>query len=1662
MANIIFFPVLSKESELIDLVSRASWFLTFFPIQRIDILIASEHLRKIEWRVADGMDESIASRFETLRQRVNFVLAKSESDLQTCMSEASIILRWKKDSCPGFVSGATLGNWLKGKKVWEVDPGAVRMEGSFYIEAGLQLTPNKPALTKENQAKFERLSRRLGKFERAYLMATGPSISHYKKYRFDDSLNIVCNSVILDEGLMQTVKPQILVFADPIFHFGPSQYAGAFRKSLIESAKRHDFTICMPFKYYGLFTTALPELADRTIGIPFTKDREWNFSLDRDFNLKTTANILTFLMIPLAGTFAKEIGFLGCDGRPLEENKYFWGHNEKTQINDKMANIREVHPGFFAIDYNDYYLEHCNTLSTQLNFGESKGLRFHSLAFSHIPALKSRIARVWRNSDSSPDPKPTNVILLDPDATDYSGHFMAYNTNLETAIESHGASVQVLCNQQIATEILESHPNYLPKLSINSWFVGRAKNNKDPDRFQTEILPALDELATRSPRSLVYIYVGSVEHAEILAMASRKYSLLYFNINLFWFSFRDLQTDKDFVDRWRPFMQWLDVAGPRFIATVPTTELQQEISQTFGVILDVAPHPSTAVPDSGLPSADDVYTKAPRLRARVLFPGALRPEKGYQSTLDCIRLLQSDLGIETILRFVQNPSTVPEFTGRPIDLPKNTTMVEGVLTNEAFGRLFEDADAVVLPYSAEAFRNRTSGLLIDALAYGLPAVVVEGTWLANHVRHYECGVVVPDGSPASLVEGIRTIAADVTTFQRKARAAALAYFSKNSWSALADFLFRPFQTPPSFSRLIGIDLTPIGGVTATGRVKEAFFRGWPSDQLTWINFDSETKALCVTNNAGCIVKKEPSEASLLSHIKDFKTEIIYYRAVDNDTVHSFASAAIKELKSPYVIHLMDDWPKRLETRSPTQCQQFDPSLRILIRNSSAACSIGRSMSAAFTQRYRKPFYEFSNAVDPASFPPRTTKSGAKKEFVICYAGALAEDMTLTSVTDFAKAVEELPKELNAYLHIHTRHPWSGIAKRAFCDLQHTRVKDQAPETEYYELLQNADALLISYNFDKASTDYIGYSIANKMPESLASGTPIIAYGPSNVATIEYLHNTGAALVIEQQDQKRLVGELTEFIRSRPRQFDLGAKGRDIAFQGHNLWQISSSFRKLLQSAIHDSQMQRNDTNVLLGPYSRSLSAHWDETEGVAEIFSSSLTGSTMIDVGGHHGSALMPFLNKGWKIFAFEPDEKNRAKLLERLAKHKNRALVSLDIRCVSNKSQNAVSFYRSEQSTGISGLSAFHESHVEAQRVDTITLTEFFRDKALQSVDFLKIDTEGHDLFVLQGYPWDRVMPAVIECEFEDTKTVPLGYNFHDLAGFLVAKGYTVYVSEWHPIIRYGIRHDWNRLSRYPCELADPKGWGNLLAFLNPISEDVLVSSVEKILKFSDARPSNKAPSSTSITPGTDTSLARESYHGFQIAPGTHFSHHAGNQWSYSHSNSSQKIWIAAMEYVDSTSGRGFSGGLRLGSNRLMTVKVSLGRHGNSNYEGVSRTIRLSPNTNELVKLNKDFSEPHTALKLQIEVLELEDDKSATLAIDELYINESLASIDRRVGSRDLTLRQANIRYRQGDLWTAMGMYLLLSQKRPLRLYSDNALMAARKLGLRNATLENLIQRAS
>jgi len=249
-------------------------------------------------------------------------------------------------------------------------------------------------------------------------------------------------------------------------------------------------------------------------------------------------------------------------------------------------------------------------------------------------------------------------------------------------------------------------------------------------------------------------------------------------------------------------------------------------------------------------------------------------------------------------------------------------------------------------------------------------------------------------------------------------------------------------------------------------------------------------------------------------------------------------------------------------------------------------------------------------------------------------------------------------------------------------------------------------------------------------------------------------------------------------------------------------------------------------SMLYGPFARADDFRLDEVDIVLNLFRTGVLTpererGMMIDVGACKGGAFTDFAKMGWRVHAFEPNPPMHSYIKKRIRQLSG---VTLNQLAVSEKSGEELPFYTSEESIGISSLSPFRDTHKPTAIVKTIRLDEYFGKAGIEHADFLKVDTEGFDLMVLKSHDWEKVRPQAIVCEFEDFKTDKLGYSVEDLARFLMERGYKVYASEWHPITRYGGgEHRWRAFHRWQAGVLPKNSWGNLVAFRDPIDEDVL-----------------------------------------------------------------------------------------------------------------------------------------------------------------------------------------------------------------------------------------------
>jgi FkbM family methyltransferase len=364
-------------------------------------------------------------------------------------------------------------------------------------------------------------------------------------------------------------------------------------------------------------------------------------------------------------------------------------------------------------------------------------------------------------------------------------------------------------------------------------------------------------------------------------------------------------------------------------------------------------------------------------------------------------------------------------------------------------------------------------------------------------------------------------------------------------------------------------------------------------------------------------------------------------------------------------------------------------------------------------------------------------------------------------------------------------------------------------SEFKRFLEAADIVVCPYLPSAFSRRTSGLVI-----DAMLLGQPVVVVKGTWLGDLAAEMNIGVAV-------DPTPAALANGVREVRARYDEFARSIWMARRGYF---VHHSWRHLVETIVEREAVKPSTSYQASSAASREDAIWLDETALVARLFErAGGPSSVLVDVGAHHGESSAPFAERGWTVYAFEPHAGNRRRLIERLGSAPN---VTIDPRALSDQNANGALLFESDESSGISGLHAFRQSHRAKGTVDVTTLADIVREKSIKHINFLKIDVEGFDFNVLKGVPWNDVSPDVIACEFEDIRTIPLGHTHKDIAAYLQGKGYSVYLSVWHPVLRYGARHSWQLLTTFPGDNLGEDAWGNILAFKDDPGFETLVAA--------------------------------------------------------------------------------------------------------------------------------------------------------------------------------------------------------------------------------------------
>ena len=177
------------------------------------------------------------------------------------------------------------------------------------------------------------------------------------------------------------------------------------------------------------------------------------------------------------------------------------------------------------------------------------------------------------------------------------------------------------------------------------------------------------------------------------------------------------------------------------------------------------------------------------------------------------------------------------------------------------------------------------------------------------------------------------------------------------------------------------------------------------------------------------------------------------------------------------------------------------------------------------------FEEFNVHAETIMTGASITVNGVRKmgmEFKgITYLGNLAYDR-ISSLIEIGKALDEINRNTgtNAKVFLYTRSLSEEQINRLH-DIKSIEYCGYVTGEEFNNTLKSADALLHIESFNDIYVEKVKNSISTKIADSLASGNPLIAYAPGQIASMRYLASEDAALTITSPDE--IQKKLSDFV-----------------------------------------------------------------------------------------------------------------------------------------------------------------------------------------------------------------------------------------------------------------------------------------------------------------------------------------------------------------------------------------------------------------------------------------------------------------------------------------------------------------------------------------------------
>lgn len=305
------------------------------------------------------------------------------------------------------------------------------------------------------------------------------------------------------------------------------------------------------------------------------------------------------------------------------------------------------------------------------------------------------------------------------------------------------------------------------------------------------------------------------------------------------------------------------------------------------------------------------------------------------------------------------------------------------------------------------------------------------------------------------------------------------------------------------------------------------------------------------------------DSELVQWVRAFKPDVIY-SLLGSARVMKLVIDISDELSIKIIPHFMDDWPSVLYSKGwRNYLPRFVLKLRLkkILNRSRERLTICDDMSEVYADRYGGRFSAFMNCVDCTETSVAQSDTGL---ITFGYIGGLHLGRA-NALFDVARGLERIkaegiPVRLEIYSPPMDLHAYAA----AFRQLSVVSVMGTLPAAEVSAALLRLDVLIHVESFGSAEEKYTALSISTKVPQYMASGRPILGYGPEGISSIRYINRTRAGISVSKHaDVDAIAAVCRRLCVDRALRRDLGSRGRMVAEQVHEARRVRARLLEVI-------------------------------------------------------------------------------------------------------------------------------------------------------------------------------------------------------------------------------------------------------------------------------------------------------------------------------------------------------------------------------------------------------------------------------------------------------------------------------------------------------------------